>query len=88
VLGGLAVVLLIVIVVLVVVLTVALTALLFRDVTESTVRLVLVVVGAVSAFALSLLAPMVNVLIALLYLDARGRKEGLTLTDLRESFGR
>jgi hypothetical protein len=85
VLGGLAVVLLIVFGVLVVALTVALTAALFGDLTESTVRLVLIVVGAVSAFSLSLLAPLVNVLIVLLYLDARGRKEGLTLGSLGSS---
>ena len=85
VLGGLAVTLLIVFVVLFVGVTFALTAVLFTDLTESAVRFVLVVIGAVSALTLSLMAPLVNVLIVLLYLDARGRKEGLTLGSLGAS---
>jgi hypothetical protein len=85
VLGGLAVTLLVVFGVLLLGVTVALAAVIFRELTESTVRFVLIVVGVVSAFTISLMAPLVNVLIVLLYLDARGRKEGLTLGTLEAS---
>jgi hypothetical protein len=65
-----------------VVVTLALTVVLFREITEETVRLVLVVVSVVTALIVTLVGPFVNVVIVLLYLDARGRKDGLDLRRL------
>ncbi len=87
VLGGLALSLVILFGVLVVAVTVTLTATLFGEPTGSMVRLVLVVVSAVSALTVTVVGPLVNVVIVLLYLDARGRKEGLTLRHLEASVG-
>lgn len=86
-LGGLLLALLFLFGVLIVSVTVALTAVLFRELTEETVRLVLIVVTAVSAFVVSVAGPLVNVVVVLLYLDARGRKDGLTLADLDAEMG-
>jgi hypothetical protein len=82
VLGGLLLALLVLLGVLLVVVTLALTVVLFREITEETVRLVLVVVSVVTALIITLVGPFVNVAIVLLYLDARGRKDGLTLQRL------
>lgn len=82
VLGGLLLALLVLFGVLILVITLALTAVLFRDLTESTIRLVLVVVSVTTALVVTLVGPLVNVVIVLLYLDARGRKDGFTLEGL------
>jgi hypothetical protein len=82
VLGGLLLALLVFLGVLLVVVTLALTVVLFREITEETVRLVLVVVSVVTALIVTLVGPFVNVVIVLLYLDARGRKDGLDLQRL------
>lgn len=82
VLGGLLLALLVLLGVLLVVVTLALTVVLLREITEETVRLVLVVVSVVTALVVTLVGPFVNVAIVLLYLDARARKDGLTLQGL------
>jgi hypothetical protein len=82
VLGGLLLALLVLFGVLIVVITLALTAVLFRELTESTVRLVLIVVSVTTAVVVTLVGPVVNVVIVLMYLDARGRKDGLSLDGL------
>ena len=87
VLGGLLLALLVLLGVLLVVVTLALTVVLFREISEETVRLVLVVVSVVTAIVVTLVGPFVNVVIVLLYLDARGRKDGLTLERLGAEVG-
>jgi hypothetical protein len=87
VLGGLLLALLFLFGVLIVSVTVALTAVLFRELTEETVRFVLIVVTVVSAFVVAVAGPVVNVVVVLLYLDARGRKDGLTLAELDDEIG-
>ncbi|MGH2673940.1 MAG: hypothetical protein ACRDKA_01530 [Actinomycetota bacterium] len=79
VLGGLLLALLILFALLLLLITLALAVVLFRDLTETTVRLALALVSAVTALVVSLVGPYVNLVIVLLYLDARGRKDGLTL---------
>lgn len=87
VLGGLLLALLFLLGVLLVSVTVALTAVLFRDLTEETVRFVLILVTIVSALVVAIAGPLVNVVVVLLYLDARGRKDGLTLAKLDAETG-
>lgn len=82
VLGGLLLALLVLLGALLVMVTLALTVVLFQEITEETVRLVLIVVSVVTALIVTLVGPFVNVAIVLLYLDARGRKDGLTLQRL------
>ncbi len=82
VLGGLLLALLIMFAVLLLLAILVLAFVVFRDLTDATVRLVLALLSVVTAITVTVLGPYVNVVIVLLYLDARGRKEGLTLPGL------